>query len=44
MEALFFLLMLGVFLIKKIPKEQKMKILLRIEYELHKWGFIEYKD
>ena len=45
METLFFLLMLGVFiLLKKIPKEQKKQILLRIEYELHKWGFIEYKD
>jgi hypothetical protein len=45
METLFFLLILGAFiLLKQIPKEQKKQILLRIEYELYKWGFIEYKD
>ncbi len=45
MENLFFLLIVVAFLFfRGIPKEQKKQMLLRLEYELYKWGFIKYRD
>ncbi len=45
MENLFFLLILVVFIFSRaLSKEQKKQAFLRLEYELYKWGFIEYRD
>jgi hypothetical protein len=45
METLLFLMVLaGFIIIRGLSKEQKEQLLLRIEYELYKWGFIEYRD
>ncbi|MFP6870604.1 MAG: hypothetical protein VCE91_14945 [Nitrospinota bacterium] len=45
MDMLIFILILGGFILfKRLPDEQRKHILLRLEYELHKRGFIEYRD
>ena len=45
MDMLIFMLILGGFILfKRLPVEQREQILLRLEYELHKRGFIKYKD
>ncbi len=45
METLAFLMILmwAVVLFKRVPKGQKEQMLLRLEYELYKWGFVEYR-
>ncbi len=45
METLAFLLILWAFvLFMRVPKGQKEEMLLRLEYELYKRGFVEYRD
>ncbi len=45
MEMWIFLIVLGVFsLLKRMPEERRREMLLRIEYELYKRGFINYRD
>ena len=45
MEMLVFLLALMAFMFfKRVPKKRREEMLLRLEYELHKRGFIEYRD
>jgi hypothetical protein len=45
MEMWIFLIFLAVFsLIKRLPEDRRREMLLRIEYELYKRGFIEYRD
>ncbi len=45
MENLLFLLLVVAFLFfRGLPKEKKKQLLLRLEYELYKRGFIEYRD
>jgi hypothetical protein len=45
MEMWVFLIILVVFsLLKRLPKDRRREMLLRIEYELYKRGFIEYRD
>ncbi len=46
METLAFLLILmwAVVLFKRVPKGQREQMLLRLEYELYKRGFVEYRD
>ncbi len=45
METLVFLLALVAFMfLRQVPKKKRAEMLLRLEYELHKRGFINYKD
>ncbi len=45
MEMWVFLIIRVVFsLLKRLPKDRRREMLLRIEYELYKRGFIEYRD
>jgi hypothetical protein len=45
MDALFFLLALGAFtLLRGISPEKRAELLLRFEYKLHEWGFIDYPN
>ena len=45
MEMLVFLLALVAFMfLKQVPKKKRQEMLLRLEYELHKRGFIQYRD
>ena len=45
METLVFLLALVAFtFFRQVPKKKREEMLLRLEYKLHKWGFIKYRD
>lgn len=45
MDALIFLVILAVFtIVRGIPADKRRELLLRLEYELHKRGFIDYRD
>ena len=45
MDVILFLLAIGVFtVVRGIPEDKRRELLLRFEFKLHEWGFIDYPN